>query len=120
MEDRYYSKEEYAKLTPEQKQALHTLREKRGPKGKGRRHGGGRGGGTGGRGGRGGGGGRGGRGDNQLKSLKRKIASLKAQLTDTKKGDNDESEADGDEEVPMKAPAKTGTNAKHRALTRQS
>jgi uncharacterized membrane protein YgcG len=124
VEDRYYSKEEYGKLTPEQKQALYELREKRGPKGKGRH--GGRGGGKGRGGGRGpgNGGGRGGGGggagvknDSQkVRTMKRKIAALQAELTNAKnKGDD----ASDDEETSPKPATKTSTNAKHPALTRQ-
>jgi hypothetical protein len=68
VESRYYSKEEYAKLTTEQRQALYELRKKRGFKGKNK------GGGT--KGGRDGG--RGGgeaKGKGQLKTLKGKLLS---------------------------------------------
>jgi hypothetical protein len=117
VESRYYSKEEYAKLTTEQRQALYELRKKRGFKGKNK------GGGT--KGGRDGG--RGGgeaKGKGQLKTLKRKIAVLKAKLADSSKtgkpASTDDSEASSDDEVPMKPPAKKAGNSSNAALTRQS
>jgi hypothetical protein len=114
IESRYYSKEEYAKLTTDQRQALYELRKKRGLAGKKK----------GGKDtGRGGGGGDS-KGKGQLKTLKRRIAALKTKLADASKNGKaaatDDSEVSSDEEVPMKSPAKKHSNASNSALTRQS
>jgi ribosomal protein L29 len=109
VEFRYYSKEEYAKLTPEQRQSLYDLRKKQGGKGKGKSgsH----------KGGKEKGGGSDSKGKSQLKTLKRRIAALKSKISKTQ--DKDKSDASSDEEVPMKSPAKK-SNANNPALTRQS